>query len=256
VMTLGGLALAVGILVDDATVTIENINRHMEEFGEDIVTAITRGAQEIMPPATIALFCICIAFVPLLALGGVAGFLFRPLAMAVVFAMIASYALTYTVVPTLARYLLKEHGHGEDAGPPGVFTRFQRGFERRFENLRQGYLGLLSLALGFPKVFASGFLLVVGLSFLLLPYLGRDFFPTIESDALRIHVRAPTGTRIEEMTALTGRIENRIRALLPPDRIASVVNNIGLPISGINISYGNSGTIGTFDADMLVTLHE
>jgi multidrug efflux pump subunit AcrB len=256
VMTLGGLALAVGILVDDATVTIENINRHMEEFGEDIVTAITRGAQEIMPPATIALFCICIAFVPLLALGGVAGFLFRPLAMAVVFAMIASYALTYTVVPTLARYLLKEHGHGEDAGPPGVFTRFQRGFERRFESLRQGYLGLLSLALGFPKVFASGFLLVVGLSFLLLPYLGRDFFPTIESDALRIHVRAPTGTRIEEMTALTGRIENRIRALLPPDRIASVVNNIGLPISGINISYGNSGTIGTFDADMLVTLHE
>lgn len=257
VMTLGGLALAVGILVDDATVTIENINRHMEEFGEDIVTAITRGAQEIMPPATIALFCICIAFAPLLALGGVAGFLFRPLAMAVVFAMIASYALTYTVVPTLARYLLTEHAHGDGAhAEPGFFGRFQRGFERRFESLRQGYLGLLALALANRRLFAGGFLLVVGLSFGLLPYLGRDFFPSIESDALRMHVRAPTGTRIEEMTALTGRIENRVRALLPPGRVTSVVNNIGLPISGINISYGNSGTIGTFDADMLVTLAE
>ena len=257
VMTLGGLALAVGILVDDATVTIENINRHMEEFGEDIVTAITRGAQEIMPPATIALFCICIAFAPLLALGGVAGFLFRPLAMAVVFAMIASYALTYTVVPTLARYLLTEHAHGDGAhAEPGFFGRFQRGFERRFESLRRSYLGLLALALANRRLFAGGFLLVVGLSFGLLPYLGRDFFPSIESDALRMHVRAPTGTRIEEMTALTGRIENRVRALLPPGRVTSVVNNIGLPISGINISYGNSGTIGTFDADMLVTLAE
>ncbi|MBP1182847.1 efflux RND transporter permease subunit [Methylobacterium sp. PvR107] len=257
VMTLGGLALAVGILVDDATVTIENINRHMEEFGEDIVTAITRGAQEIMPPATIALFCICIAFAPLLALGGVAGFLFRPLAMAVVFAMIASYALTYTVVPTLARYLLTEHAHGAEAhARRGFFGRFQQGFERRFESLRRGYLGLLALALANRGLFAGGFLLVVGLSFGLLPYLGRDFFPSIESDALRMHVRAPTGTRIEEMTALTGRIENRVRALLPPGRVTSVVNNIGLPISGINISYGNSGTIGTFDADMLVTLAE
>lgn len=257
VMTLGGLALAVGILVDDATVTIENINRHMEEFGEDIVTAITRGAQEIMPPATIALFCICIAFAPLLALGGVAGFLFRPLAMAVVFAMIASYVLTYTVVPTMARYLLANSAHGHVAqGEPGFFGRFQRGFERRFESLRQGYLGLLTLALAHRRLFAGGFLLVVVLSFGLLPYLGRDFFPSIESDALRLHVRAPTGTRIEEMTALTGRIEARIRALLPPGRVTSVVNNIGLPISGINISYGNSGTIGTFDADMLVTMTE
>lgn len=257
VMTLGGLALAVGILVDDATVTIENINRHMEEFGEDIVTAITRGAQEIMPPATIALFCICIAFAPLLALGGVAGFLFRPLAMAVVFAMIASYVLTYTVVPTMARYLLTSHAHGHaDQAAPGLFGRFQRGFERRFESLRQGYLGLLGLALAHRRLFATGFLLAVGLSFGLLPYLGRDFFPSIESDALRLHVRAPTGTRIEEMTALTGRIEARIRAHLPPGRVTSVVNNIGLPISGINISYGNSGTIGTFDADMLVTMTE
>ncbi|GEP10850.1 efflux RND transporter permease subunit [Methylobacterium gnaphalii] len=262
VMTLGGLALAVGILVDDATVTIENINRHMEEFGEDIVTAITLGAQEIMPPATVALFCICIAFVPLLALGGVAGFLFRPLAMAVVFAMIASYVLTYTVVPTLARYLLahqaQHHAPGTDGAPQqlGVFGRFQQGFERRFERFRQAYLGLLGLALSRKYHFSFGFIGVVLLSFGLLPYLGTDFFPTTDAAALRIHLRAPTGTRIEETTALAGRVEARVRALIPTERVASIVNNIGLPISGINVSYSNSGTIGTFDADMLVTLHE
>ena len=259
VMTLGGLALAVGILVDDATVTIENINRHMEEFGEDIVTAITRGAQEIMPPATIALFCICIAFVPLLALGGVAGYLFRPLAMAVVFAMVASYALTYTVVPTLARFLLKDHDHHAPAEPGrkrSVFGRIQQGFERGFERLRLRYLGMLTLALTYRKVFVSGFLVAILSSFALAPFLGRDFFPSVDSDALRIHVRAPTGLRIEETTALTDRVEAKIRALLPHDRVQSVVNNIGLPNSGINITYGNSGTIGVFDIDMLVTLTE
>ncbi len=161
VMTLGGLALAVGILVDDATVTIENINRHMEEHGEDILTAITRGAQEIMPPATVALFCICIAFVPLLALGGVAGYLFRPLAMAVVFAMIASYILTYTLVPTMAHFLLaNQHRHAtrEGSGEPpriGIFGRLQRGFEAYFEKFRQGYLSLLRLALQHRFVFAA-----------------------------------------------------------------------------------------------------
>ena len=258
VMTLGGLALAVGILVDDATVTIENINRHMEELGEDIVTAITKGAQEIMPPATVALFCICIAFAPLLALGGVAGYLFRPLAMAVVFAMIASYVLTYTVVPTLARFLLSghehEHPHSEPGKRPSIFVRLQRGFERGFERLRGGYLGLLTLALEYRRIFVVGFLAVVLASFALLPYLGRDFFPTIDSDAIRIHVRAPTGMRIEEVTALIDRVEAKIRASLPHDKVQSVVNNIGLPNSGINITYGNSGTIGVFDADMLVTL--
>ncbi len=276
VMTLGGLALAVGILVDDATVTIENINRHMEELGEDIVTAITRGAQEIMPPATIALFCICIAFVPLLALGGVAGYLFRPLAMAVVFAMIASYILTYTLVPTMARFLLKEghgqedhgqeghgqgghagHGHGAAPGRrPGFFARFQAGFERRFERLRQGYVGLLGLALQYRVTFACGFLAVARLSLGLAPTLGQDFFPSIDSGAIRIHLRAPTGTRIEETTLLTNQVEQKIRSIIPPKRVASIVNNIGLPISGINISYGNSGTIGVFDSDMLVTLNE
>jgi multidrug efflux pump subunit AcrB len=262
VMTLGGLALAVGILVDDATVTIENINRHMEEQGEDILTAITHGAQEIMAPATIALFCICIAFVPLLSLSGVAGYLFRPLAMAVVFAMIASYILTYTLVPTMAHFLLRnQHQHStrsEDGEPPpkGLFVRFQHGFEHYFERLRQGYLGLLELALRHRFWFAGGFLCVALASVGLAPFLGQDFFPAIDAGAIRIHMRAPTGTRIEETTRLTDQVEQKIRALVPPDRIASIVDNIGLPNSGINISYGSSGTIGVFDADISVTLNE
>ncbi len=262
VMTLGGLALAVGILVDDATVTIENINRHMEEHGEDILTAITRGAQEIMPPATVALFCICIAFVPLLALGGVAGYLFRPLAMAVVFAMIASYILTYTLVPTMAHFLLANQHHystqggsGEPA-PVGVFDRFQRGFEAYFERFRQGYLGVLRLALGRRLVFAGGFVCVALLSLGLAPFLGQDFFPSVDAGAIKIHMRAPTGTRIEETTVLADQVGQKIRAIIPPDRLASVVDNIGLPVSGINLSYSNTGTIGVFDADILVTLRE
>ena len=261
VMTLGGLALAVGILVDDATVTIENINRHMEH-GEDILTAITTGAQEIMPPATIALFCICIVFVPLLTLGGVAGYLFRPLAMAVVFAMISSYILTYTLVPTMAHFLLKnQHHHAteSDSGEPrrlGLFGRFQRGFEHYFEKFRLGYLGLLGLALHHRWAFAGGFVCFSLLSLGLVPFLGQDFFPSINSGAIRIHLRAPTGTRIEETTRLTTQVEQKIRSIIPSDRVASVVNNIGLPNSGINLSYQNTGTIGVFDADMLITLRE
>ena len=260
VMTLGGLALAVGILVDDATVTIENINRHMEEFGEDILTAITRGAHEIMPPATIALFCICIAFVPLLSLGGVAGYLFRPLAMAVVFAMIASYLLTYTLVPTMAHFLLRsQHRHSaepQDAKPAGFFASFQRGFEHQFERLRQGYLGLLTLALANRAKFVGGFLCVALLSLGLAMFLGEDFFPSVDSGAIKMHFRASTGTRIEETTRLADEIERKVRAIIPPDRVTSIVDNIGLPISGINISYGNSGTIGDFDGDILITLSE
>src|SRR5271170_1739915 len=243
VMTLGGLALAGGILVDDATVTIENVNRHMEEKGEDILTAITLGAQEIMPPATISLFCICIAFVPLLALGGVAGYLFQPLAMAVVFAMIASYLLTYTLVTTMAHFLLRnQHHHSAPAGSAeprrvGFFGRFQQRFEHYFEGFRQGYLGVLQLALGHRFVFAGGFLCVALLSLGLAPYLGEDFFPSVDAGAIRLHMRAPTGTRIEETTRLADEIEQKIRAIIPPDRIASVVDNLGLPISGINNSY-------------------
>jgi multidrug efflux pump subunit AcrB len=260
VMTLGGLALAVGILVDDATVTIENINRHMEH-GEDILTAITKGANEIMPPATVALFCICIAFVPLLTLGGVAGYLFRPLAMAVVFAMIASYILTYTLVPTMAHFLLRNqhpHAANESAEPRrvGLFGRFQQGFEHYFERFRQGYLGLLGLALHHRFVFAGGFVCFSLLSLGLAPFLGQDFFPSIDSNAIKIHVRAPTGTRIEETTRLTDQIEQKIRSIIPPDRVTSVVNNIGLPVSGINLTYQNTGTIGVFDADMLVSMRE
>src|SRR5580658_1939625 len=261
VMTLGGLALAVGILVDDATVTIENINRHMEH-GEDILTAITTGANEIMPPATVALFCICIAFVPLLTLGGVAGYLFRPLAMAVVFAMIASYILTYTLVPTMAHFLLKNPHHhaasGGSGGPrrAGFFGRFQQGFEAYFERFRQGYLGLLQLALRHRFIFASGFVCFALLSLGLAPFLGQDFFPSIDSDAIKMHLRAPTGTRIEETTRLTDQVEQKIRSIIPPARVMSIVNNIGLPVSGINLSYQNTGTIGVFDADMLVSLRE
>ncbi len=263
VMTLGGLALAVGILVDDATVTIENINRHMEEHGEDILTAITKGAQEIMPPATVALFCICIAFVPLLALGGVAGYLFRPLAMAVVFAMIASYILTYTLVPTMAQFLLahqhRHHAPIEDSGearPVGFFGRLQRGFEGYFERFRQGYLGLLQLALQHRFVFAGGFVCVAVLSLGLAPFLGQDFFPSVDAGAIKIHMRAPTGTRIEETNVLVDKVDQTIRAIIPPDRLMSVVDNIGLPVSGINLSYSNTGTVGVFDADILVTLRE
>jgi multidrug efflux pump subunit AcrB len=261
VMTLGGLALAVGILVDDATVTIENINRHMEH-GEDILTAITKGANEIMPPATVALFCICIAFVPLLTLGGVAGYLFRPLAMAVVFAMIASYILTYTLVPTMAHFLLKgqhPHGSGGESAEPrrvGLFGRFQQGFEHYFEQFRQGYLGLLGLALRHRWVFAGGFVCFSLLSLGLAPFLGQDFFPSIDSNAIKIHLRAPTGTRIEETTRLTDQVEQKVRSIIPPDRVTSIVNNIGLPVSGINLSYANTGTIGVFDADMLISMNE
>ena len=262
VMTLGGLALAVGILVDDATVTIENVNRHMEELGEDIVTAITHGAQEIMPPATVALFCICIAFTPLLALGGVAGFLFRPLAMAVVFAMIASYILTYTLVPTLARFLLRHQRHHSvhagEADPPGTgfFTHFQHSFEGGFDRLRHGYMDLLGLALARRYGFAGGFIVCALLSLGLAPSLGQDFFPSVDSAAIRIHMRAPTGMRIEDTTALADGVEQTIRSIIPPSRLVSIVDNLGLPLSGINISYGNSGTIGVFDGDILVTLNE
>ena len=262
VMTLGGLALAVGILVDDATVTIENINRHMEEKGEDILTAITHGAQEIMPPATIALFCICIAFVPLLALGGVAGYLFRPLAMAVVFAMVASYILTYTLVPTMAHFLLRNqhrhsgHGEADKARPAGLFAHFQQGFELHFEGFRRAYMGLLQLALRRRFWFAGGFLCFALLSLGLAPFLGQDFFPSVDAGAIKIHMRAPTGTRIEQATLLADQIEQKIRTIIPPDRLATIVDNIGLPVSGINISYGNSGTIGVFDADILLTLNE
>ncbi len=263
VMTLGGLALAVGILVDDATVTIENINYHLEQ-GKNIETAIMDGARQIVVPAFVSLLCICIVFVPMFSLGGVAGFLFLPMAEAVVFALIGSFILSRTLVPTLANYLLRDphysehptpdpHGH---APPPSrnVFSRFQRGFDHRFESVRSNYRDVLRGALLRPWTFVGAFLLVIVVSFGLTPWLGQNFFPTTDSGQIKLHIRAQTGTRIEETARLCDEVEQVVRRVIPPNDIESMVDNIGLPISGINLAYGNSGTIGVEDADVLITL--
>jgi len=256
VMTLGGLALAVGILVDDATVTIENMNYHLE-MGKEVEPAIMDGAHQIVVPATVSLLCICIVFVPMFGLGGVAGYLFRPLAEAVVFAMIGSFILSRTLVPTLAKFLLHKHVHHNGPASRGnLFSRFQRGFEARFEGLRRGYVGLLELALAWRARTLVGFFVIVLLSFGLVPFLGRNFFPAVLSDQIKLHVRAQTGTRIEDVSALCGRIEAVIRdRIVPPAYLRSIVDNIGMPVSGINLAYGNSGTIGVGDADILISLN-
>ncbi len=259
VMTLGGLALAVGILVDDGTVTIENINYHLEQ-GKEIELAIMDGARQIVVPATVSLLCIWIVFVPMFGLGGVSGFLFRPMAKAVVFALGFSYLLSRTLVNTLARHLLaaqaRARGRDEHEPPPSrnPLVRFQRGFEHRFEQVRLGYSNLLRLALGRGWAFIIGFMAVVLASFSLAPLLGQNFFPSVESDQIRLHVRAQVGTRIEETAALCDHIENAIRKIVPPHALDSIVDNIGLPISGINMAYANSGSIGAADADILITL--
>jgi multidrug efflux pump subunit AcrB len=267
VMTLGGLALAVGILVDDATVTIENINWHLEH-GKEIETAILDGAQQIVVPATVSLLCICIAFVPMFGLGGVAGYLFRPLAEAVVFALIASYVLSRTLVPTLANYLLRKQvrkaraGHDASSQPESVdanvsrnpLVQFQQGFERRFEAIRSAYSGLLQLALHNRVKLIAGFTGFTLLSFGLAPYLGRDFFPNVDGGQIKMHVRAQTGTRIEESTKLADRIGEAIHKVIPSDQLDGIVDNIGLSVSGINMAYNNSGTIGVEDADLLISL--
>jgi multidrug efflux pump subunit AcrB len=267
VMTLGGLALAVGILVDDATVTIENINWHLEQ-GKEVETAILDGARQIVVPATVSLLCICIAFVPMFGLGGVAGYLFRPLAEAVVFALIASYILSRTLVPTLANYLLRKHGHAPAPARPGDATdpippappsrnplvRFHAAFERGFEAVRARYRGLLQLSLRNRGKLIAGFLGFSLLSFGLAPYLGQDFFPNVDGGQIKLHVRAPTGTRIEETTRLVDRVGGAIREIIPAAELDGVVDNIGLSVSGINMAYNNSGTIGVGDADILVSL--
>jgi multidrug efflux pump subunit AcrB len=269
VMTLGGLALAVGILVDDATVTIENINWHLEH-GKKIETAILDGARQIVVPATVSLMCICIAFVPMFGLGGVAGYLFRPLAEAVVFGLIASYVLSRTLVPTLANYLLrrqelaKQEAHDEENGYPeslvarpsrNPLKRFQQGFEHRFEAIRSIYSGLLQLGLNNRIKLIAGFMGFTLLSFALAPYLGQDFFPSVDGGQIKIHVRAPTGTRIEETTKLADRIGEAIHKIIPAAELGGIVDNIGLSVSGINMAYNNSGTIGVGDADILISLN-
>jgi CzcA family heavy metal efflux pump len=262
VMTLGGLALAVGILVDDATVTIENINWHLEQ-GKGVIEAIMDGAAQIVTPAFVSLLCICIVFVPMFFLPGVAGFLFVPMALSVVFAMIASFVLSRTLVPTMAMYLLKPHQpHDENAHLAGTPTsrnplvRFQRGFEVRFEKVRAGYVGLLRGALQARKPFLLGFMAVVLLSFGLLPMLGSNFFPSVDSGQIAMHIRVPMGSRIEDTAARFDRVSHAVQAMVPAEELGSITDNIGLPVSGINSVYNNSGTIGPQDGDMLISLKE
>ncbi|MGA9319564.1 MAG: efflux RND transporter permease subunit [Xanthobacteraceae bacterium] len=261
VMTLGGLALAVGILVDDGTVTIENINYHLEQ-GKGIESAILDGAQQIVSPALVTLLCLCIVFVPMFQLGGVAGYLFRPLAEAVVFALIGSFILSRTLVPTMANYLMRrQHSPHHDPSPPARRTRnplkrLQQGFEAGFIRIRDGYRSLLLLALGRPKTFIAGFLACVILSFGLWPFLGENFFPSVDSGQILMHVRAQRGTRIEETARLFEQIEQTVRHTIPPDQIDNIVDNIGLPFSGINMAYQNTGTIGPEDGDALISLRE
>jgi CzcA family heavy metal efflux pump len=261
VMTLGGLALAVGILVDDGTVTIENINYHLEQ-GKDIEPAILDGAQQIVIPAFVTLLCLCIVFVPMFQLEGVAGYLFRPLAEAVVFALIGSFILSRTLVPTMANYLMRgqQAGHHDPSLPTprtrNPFKRFQRAFENAFSQFRDRYRALLLLALGRPKTFIAGFLACVVLSFGLWPFLGENFFPAVDSGQILMHVRAQPGTRIEETARLFDLIEQIVRGTIPPDQLDNIVDNIGLPFSGINMAYQNTGTIGPEDGDALISLRE
>ena len=247
IMTLGGLALAVGILVDDATVTIENINYHLEQ-GKAVEPAIMDGARQIVTPAFVSLLCICIVFVPMFFLQGVARFLFVPMAEAVMFAMIWSFILSRTLVPTMAKYLLQPHvHHAEGEGPPpsrNPLVRFQRGFEARFERFRAGYRDLLALALTRRPIFVIGFLSFVGVSFLLVPYLGRNFFPSVDAGGILMHVRTQVGTRVEETANQFADIQKAIRKIIPPGEIETLADNIGMPISGINMTYNNTGVIG------------
>ena len=258
IMTLGGLALAVGILVDDATVTIENINWHLEH-GKEVETAILDGAAQIVTPAFVSLLCICIVFVPMFFLNGVARFLFVPMAEAVIFAMISSFILSRTLVPTMAKYLLKQHVQGEHehaSKSPGPLGRFQRGFEARFEKVRAKYHGLLELALTHRRPFVIGFLGFVMLSFALVPFLGRNFFPAVDSGQILMHVRAPVGVRVEKTAQIFANVEGAIREIIPPAELGTVVDNMGLPVSGINTAYNNTGTVGSQDGDIQIALNE
>ncbi|MDR0240389.1 MAG: efflux RND transporter permease subunit [Burkholderia sp.] len=254
IMTLGGLALAVGILVDDATVTIENIERHLH-LGTNLHDAILEGAGEIAVPAFVSTLCICIVFVPMFFLTGVARFLFVPLAEAVVFAMLASYVLSRTLVPTLAMLLFRPQQ--ASTGPDHSTSRFARihhAFNDAFERLRAWYIVLLSILLVRRRFYAMCFLGFCVLSTGLVFVLGRDFFPNADSGNIRLHMRAPTGYRIEETARLADQVERVIRDTVPPDELGAIVDNLGLPVSGINLSYSNAGTIGTLDGELLIAL--
>jgi multidrug efflux pump subunit AcrB len=259
IMTLGGLALAVGILVDEATVTIENINWHLEQ-GKQVEPAILDGANQIVVPAFVSLLCICIVFVPMFFLQGVARFLFVPMAEAVIFAMIWSFILSRTLVPTMAKYLLHPHVHHDEGEQPkrsrNPLVRFQRGFEAAFEKFRAGYRDLLTLALHHRPTFVIGFLGFVGLSFLLVPYLGQNFFPSVDAGQILMHVRTQVGTRVEETANQFAEVQKVIRKIIPPDQIDTITDNIGFPISGINMTYNNTGVMGPQDGDIQIKLTE
>jgi CzcA family heavy metal efflux pump len=259
IMTLGGLALAVGILVDDATVEIENINRNLEE-GKEVEQAILDGAAQIAVPAFVSTIAICIVFVPMFFLGGVAKYLFVPLAEAVVFAMLASYFLSRTIVPTMAKYLLKGHEHDrvdQAKSSRNPFVRFQITFEHYFEKIRNWYHGVLNICLEHRVIFllsiAAFWVISIGA---LYPWLGQDFFPSVDGGQFKLHVRAHTGTRVEDTARLCDQIEDVIRQEIPSQELGTIIDNIGIPYSGLNLSYSNSATVGTADADIQVTLAE
>ena len=257
IMTLGGLALAVGILVDDATVEIENINRNLEE-GKEVEQAILDGAAQIAIPAFVSTLSICIVFVPMFFMGGVAKYLFVPLAEAVVFAMLASYFLSRTVVPTMAKYLLHEHDPASEKQKyqsRNPLVRAQLAFERRFEQLRIFYFRLLQLAIAHSTVFLIlFFVFTIGSFALLYPWLGQDFFPSVDAGQFKLHVRAPSGTRIEDTARLCDEIDNAIRREIPKQEVVSIIDNIGIPYSGLNLSYSSTGVVGAWDADITVAL--
>jgi multidrug efflux pump subunit AcrB len=252
-MTLGGLALAVGILVDDATVAIENIERNLAQ-GKDTIRAILDGSQEIAVPALVSTLCICIVFVPMFFLTGVAKFLFVPLAESVIFAMLASYVLSRTLVPTMAMYLLKGH-HGEEyATGNDIFSRAQRGFARGFDRMRRGYRASLAFCLVRAWLFVGLFLVFCGASMSLIPVLGRDFFPSVDAGLIRLHMRARAGQRVEETAREADGVDNLIRRVIPPDDLVTILDNIGLYNSTVNTAYSNSGVIGESDAEILIGL--
>jgi CzcA family heavy metal efflux pump len=263
IMTLGGLALAVGILVDEATVTIESINWHLEH-GKDVQTAILDGAAQIVVPAFVSLLCICIVFIPMFFLEGVARFLFVPMAEAVMFAMVFSFILSRTLVPTMAKYLLKRHAahvdeHGDvidEAPSNNPLVRFQRGFEQRFIRMRASYREALTLAVEHRRLFVSGFLVFIAASFLLLPFVGRNFFPFVDGGQILMHVRAPVGLRVEETAARFADVQKAIRDIIPAKELGAMVDNVGSYISSINTIYNNTGTIGEQDGDIQISLNE
>ena len=261
IMTLGGLALAVGILVDDATVTMENINWHLEQ-GKEVEPAILDGADQIATPAFVSMLCVCIVFVPMFFLTGVSRFLFVPMAEAVMFAMIWSFILSRTLVPTMAKYMLHPHSRDEHGNPlppaptKNPLVKFQRAFEAHFEKVRADYRDLLAMVLGRRPVFVVGFLAFICASFLLVPFLGRNFFPSVDTGQILIHVRNQIGTRVEETANRLAEIQKEIRTIIPPGEIETIADNIGMPISGINMTYNNTGLIGTQDGDIQIKLRE